>query len=122
MFFTNVLLNVSIEQMWCHIQGKGARFTSLLNFASILQTYDNFQYQRLSDIFSSDSSRKWKYVNLIFLRNIEFEVSSTLTVKASTYPRPSYGTNFLTCFTGTEQVFPLDKAGNGGQGDQGLWG
>ena len=58
---------------------------------------------------------------IIIFRNIEFEVSSTLTVRASSYSRPCYETNFLTCFENKlvqNKSFPLVKLA-GGQGGAG---
>ena len=71
-------------------------------------------------------SRKWKSVFLVtFIVNVMLEVSSTLTVRATTYSRPCYETNFLTCFANKlvqNKSFPLVKlaGGQGGQGHHGL--
>ena len=64
--------------------------------------------------------------NLVtFIVNVIFEVSSTQTVRASTYSRPCYVTNFLTCFNNKlvqNKSFPLVKpaGGQGGQGHHGF--
>ena len=55
--------------------------------------------QTLSDNFLL-ICRKWKYLQILslLLVNVEFEVRSTLTVRASSYSRPCFETNFLACF------------------------
>ena len=76
--------------------------------------------------FLCDIAEESESGNLVtFIVNVIFEVSSTQTVRASTYSRPCYVTNFLTCFNNKlvqNKSFPLVKpaGGQGGQGDHGL--
>ena len=63
------------------------------------------------EVFLCDIAVESESGNLVtFIVNVIFEVSSTQTVRASTYSRPCYVTNFLTCFANNlvqNKSFPL---------------